>query len=202
LPHQTAKDILQLLVGGGGGALGGGNNNAIDDALSNLKGNGGAAVDGLGGMGARDPGASIGPGGPGFGVGPLAAGNPNGLPVGGLGKKPFSVEICTHCELAPPGYDRDLVLKVVRLHQNQIRFCYESELNRSPDLAGKVTVAWTIDGTGAVSIAQVAESGLKNESVENCILQRVRSWKFPEPQGGQEVAITFPWVFNVAGHDD
>ncbi len=111
--------------------------------------------------------------------------------------------ICKDCTpKLPPGYDRDLVLKVVRRHQNEIRFCYESELVKSPDLGGKVTVAWTIGASGAVQMAQIAESGLSNESVENCIVQRVKRWTFPEPKGGEEVAITFPWVFKVAGSGD
>ncbi|MFT3709246.1 MAG: AgmX/PglI C-terminal domain-containing protein [Archangium sp.] len=211
MPHMpTKKDAKQLLAilfagGGGQGLFAAGGNNGIDDALANLgNGNGAAAAgDGLGGLG-RDIGNGIGNGkGPGFGVGPLGVKVPvGGLPGDGLGKKPFKVVACETCALAPPGYDRDLVLKVVKRHQNQIRFCYESELNKTPDLAGKVTIAWTIDGTGAVSIAQVAESGLRNETVENCILQRVKAWKFPEPQGGQEVSITFPWVFQVAGTDE
>jgi hypothetical protein len=204
LTKRTAKDVLlQIFAGGGGGIFAGGGNKGIDAALANLgPGNGAAAAgDGLTGVGGRDIGNGIGPGnGPGFGVGPLGVNVPvGGLPGDGLGKKPFKVVACETCALAPPGYDRDLVLKVVKRHQNQIRFCYESELNKTPELAGKVTVAWTIDGTGAVSIAQVAESGLRNEAVENCIVQRVKSWKFPEPQGGQEVSITFPWVFQVAG---
>jgi TonB family protein len=101
-----------------------------------------------------------------------------------------------------PGYDRDLVLKVVKRHQNEIRFCYESELSKNPGLAGKVTVAWTIGASGAVESAQIAESGLSNADVEACIVQRVRRWNFPEPSGGQEVAITFPWVFQTAGSDE
>lgn len=200
--HQTAKDVFRALFPQGGGGVGG-PNNAIDMALNKLGPGNGAGANGDGmGMG-RDIGAGIGPGnGPGMGVGPLVAGGPpgGGFP-NGLNKKPFKVIACETCGSTPPGYDRDLVLKVVKRHQGQIRFCYEKELNRDPSLAGKVTVAWTIDGTGAVSIAQVAESGLKNDAVEQCIVDRVRAWKFPEPQGGQEVAITFPWVFSTAGAD-
>ena len=110
--------------------------------------------------------------------------------------------ICKGCTpKLPPGYDRDLVLKVVRRHQNEIRFCYESELPKVPDLSGKVTVAWTIGASGAVEMAEIADSGLGNTNVESCIVQKVRRWTFPEPKGGGEVAITFPWVFTVAGSD-
>ncbi len=111
--------------------------------------------------------------------------------------------ICAGCTpKVTAAYDRELVMKVVRRHQNEIRFCYESELSKDPSLAGKVTVAWTIGVTGAVAEAEIAESGLGNANVESCIVQRVRRWSFPEPQHGQEVGITFPWVFHVAGGED
>lgn len=202
---KTANDVMKLLFGGGGGAgfVGGGPNDAIDSALNALgPGNGGGANgDGMG-MG-RDVGGGIGPGkGPGLGVGPLdVAKIPGGGFPTGLDKKPIKVETCVACALTPPGYDRELVLKIVKRHQNQIRFCYETELSKDPSLEGKVTVAWTIDGTGSVSVAQIAESGLKNDAVERCIVDRVRSWRFPEPAGGGEVAITFPWVFSTAGNE-
>ena len=53
-----------------------------------------------------------------------------------------------------------------------------------------------------MEVAQIAESGLANERVESCIVRRVKGWTFPEPSGGQEVAITFPWVFQVAGSEE
>ena len=107
---------------------------------------------------------------------------------------------------APPrivgGLDRETILKVVRRHQSEIKFCYESALATHPQLGGKITVAWTIDPSGAVSEANVAESGIDNANVEACVLQRVRRWRFPEPAGGGVVAVTFPWIFKTAGDGD
>ncbi|MBS1150427.1 MAG: putative abductin-like protein [Myxococcaceae bacterium] len=34
------------------------------------------------------------------------------------------------------------------------------------------------------------------------MLARIRRWKFPEPQGGGVVSVTFPWIFKPAGSDD
>lgn len=202
--NRTALDVMRLLLpAAGGGIFGAGPNDALRDAADALGPGNGAGANGDG-MTGRDMGNGLGgPGGPGgLGVGPL--GVKNGIPGGfpnGLDKKPFKVDVCATCATTPPGYDRELVLKVVKRHQNQIRFCYETELNKNPELAGKVTVAWTIDGTGNVSVAAIAESGLKSDAVERCIVDRVRAWRFPEPPGGGEVAITFPWVFTTAGND-
>ncbi len=197
----TAMEAIRLLMGGGGGmgAFLARSSSGIDSAIQNLHGPA-SANEGMGSNTGRDLTPGMGPGS--LGIGPLGPGRgrgPNGLPNGLRGHHIEDV-ICKGClPTLPPGYDRDLVLKVVRRHQNEIRFCYESELAQAPDLSGKVTVAWTIGASGSVESAQIAESGLSNERVEACIVQRVKRWTFPEPQGGQEVAITFPWVFQVAG---
>jgi outer membrane biosynthesis protein TonB len=63
-------------------------------------------------------------------------------------------------------------------------------------------VTWTIDASGSIADAVVAESGVDNANVEACMLERIRRWKFPEPKGGGVVVITFPWVFHAAGSED
>ena len=174
---------------------------AIDAALNTLGSGGVTSAAENAGLNARETGGG-GPGGTGLSLGRIGTRPGGGGPGPGFGLGPKKVEdiVCAQCtpKLAP-GYDRDLVLKVVRKHQNEIRYCYETELQKHPELAGKVTVAWTIGATGSVESADIAESGLGNPNVEACIVQRVRRWNFPEPQGGQEVGVTFPWVFQVAG---
>jgi TonB family protein len=199
----SAKETMRLLAGGGLGGLLDRKASGIEVAIQSLRA---PSFEGSeGGLSARD----LGNGrlGGDLGIGPLSAGNGPGP---GPGQRPGRLRghqrvdiVCKDCTtVVAPGYDRDLVLKVVKRHQNEIRFCYESELNKAPNLSGKVTVAWTIGATGAVETAQIAESGLANEQVESCIVQRVKRWTFPQPEGGQEVAITFPWVFSVAGSDE
>jgi hypothetical protein len=34
---------------------------------------------------------------------------------------------------------------------------------------------------------------------EQCILNRIKRWKFPEPKGGGVCVINYPWVFQPAG---
>lgn len=204
---RTAQSVLQTLFAGGGGGGGGavfakglGQLDAALDALSNGAGH---TPGGFAGISARDTGGGMGPG-VGLNLGRLGTGRGNGEgPSVGLRGKRTDDIVCPSCTpTLGPGYDRALVLKVVRRHQSEIRYCYESELSKDPSLGGKVTVAWTIGATGRVEFAEVAESGLGNANVESCIVQRIRRWSFPEPNGGQEVAITFPWVFHVAGADE
>lgn len=204
-PKKTsAAEALKLLFGGGGGrgktvfvpGL-----NQIDSVLNEL-GKNVVSDPGVVGLIARD----TEPGGSGVGlqlgrIGPVRGPGP-GPGVGLKGKRAEEI-VCPGCTpTLGPGYDRDLVLKVVRRHQSELRYCYENELSKNPSLGGKVTVAWTIGADGKVSFADVAESGLDNPNVESCIVSRIRRWDFPPPTGGQEVAITFPWVFHTAGSEE
>ncbi len=45
---------------------------------------------------------------------------------------------------------KEVIRRVIRRHINEVRFCYEQELNQRPDLEGRVTVSFIISPTGAV----------------------------------------------------
>jgi len=89
---------------------------------------------------------------------------------------------------------RDVIQRVIRSHMSQVRFCYERELSRDPQLEGRVTVNFTINATGRVSEARVRNSTLNNSTVERCITEAARRWAFPQPAGGGTVAISYPFV--------
>ncbi|MBX9768542.1 MAG: AgmX/PglI C-terminal domain-containing protein, partial [Bdellovibrionales bacterium] len=97
------------------------------------------------------------------------------------------------------GLDRDLIAAVIAKNIGQIRFCYEQGLQGNPGLAGRVSVDFTIAGSGAVSAAKVANTTLNASVVEDCILMRLKTWKFPLPQGGQDVKVSYPFVLRRAG---
>lgn len=92
------------------------------------------------------------------------------------------------------GLDRDEIAAVIQRHLGQIRFCYEQGLQTKPDLSGRVAVKFVIAGSGFVSLANVSNTSLKNKAVEGCVVQRLKSWKFPEPRGGVNVRVTYPFV--------
>lgn len=205
--QKKVNNLMASLFGGGfGRVLGTGSNNAIDSALNNLgNGTSASAADGLAGMDARGGGPGGPPGG-GLSIGGIGGpGRPNGSPAGfGLNpnkKKTFSPGEGPR-EVIGNGLDKDVVMSVIRRHQSEIKFCYEKELQQNAKLAGKIAVTWTIDASGTISDAQVAESGIDNPNVEACMLERIRRWKFPEPKGGGVVVITFPWVFHAAGSEE
>ncbi len=94
--------------------------------------------------------------------------------------------------------DKDLIRRIIRRHINEVKFCYESELTRKPDLQGRVMVQFTIAPTGQVAASIVQSSTMGNPPVEQCIANAVRRWEFPKPQGGI-VVVTYPFVLKSAG---
>lgn len=89
---------------------------------------------------------------------------------------------------------KEVIRRVIRRHINEVRFCYEQELNARPDLTGRVTVKFIISPTGAVQTALVSDTSLGNQRVENCIAGAVRRWTFPAPDGGGIVIVNYPFM--------
>jgi hypothetical protein len=196
LKGQAMSDVL------GPGSAGTGMNQAI----GGLRLGTGPSVtqQGAGGMGPR--GSGLGGGGEGLGIG--GAGTVGlGQGSGGYGqvdlggRKKDTVRVVPGQTTVVGGLAREVIARVIQEHQSEIKYCYETQLNRNPSLAGKVTVLFTIDGTGAVSDGQVSETTLNNADTERCMLAKIRRWKFPEPAGHGVVKVNFPWIFKPAGSD-
>jgi len=194
------------LKGGASDVFGpGGLGTGINNALGGLKSGAGLGdAQGVGGLGSR--GKGTGGGGTALGIGGLGTqgtgrgtGGNGGIDLGGKGKA--ITKVIPGKTTVIGGLDKDVIAKVIRRHQNEIKYCYESELNKNPSLAGKVAVAFTIDPAGAVAEANVTETTLNNTTAENCMLSRIRRWKFPEPKGGGVVAVTYPWLFSPSGSE-
>jgi TonB family protein len=93
------------------------------------------------------------------------------------------------------GLDRDVIAEVIKSNLGQILYCYERQLSANPDLFGKVNLRFTIGSSGGVTSQSIKDSSLRNATVENCILQKVSLWRFPQPKGGTQVKVTYPFLF-------
>ena len=94
---------------------------------------------------------------------------------------------------------KEVIRRVIQRHINEVRFCYEQELNQRPDLGGRVQVKFIISPSGAVQAANVENSSLGSARAEQCIAQAVRRWTFPAPDGGGIVIVSYPFVLEAAG---
>jgi pSer/pThr/pTyr-binding forkhead associated (FHA) protein len=94
---------------------------------------------------------------------------------------------------------KEVIRRIIHRHINEVRFCYEQELNQRPDLQGRVAVKFIISPTGAVQTAATSASTLGNAKAEACIVAAVRRWTFPSPEGGGIVVVNYPFVLEQTG---
>ncbi len=89
----------------------------------------------------------------------------------------------------------------IRMHLREIQACYQRELNRQPNLEGKVVVRFEISPEGSVAWVEVAGTDMKETPVPSCVSEVIGGLEFPEPAGGGVVRVTYPFRFrSIAGH--
>ena len=92
--------------------------------------------------------------------------------------------------------DKDIIRRIVRAHLDEVRDCYNQGLARDPALTGRVEIQFTIAAGGEVAEAHVQDSTLPAgaDAVADCVAAAVATWKFPRPEGGGNVVVTYPFV--------
>lgn len=215
---EIAKSALNKLFGGGKGAGGnrsylfgsGGLGGELKGALGGVTGSHVGDARGLGGLGTR----GVGGGGGGLsmnsvGLGALGthgrgtgdgSGTGYGEGAGRLGRRAKrDINISPGTPVIMGSLDKEIIHRVIRSHMNQIRYCYEKELQRSPGLFGKVATEFVISAQGSVSRVDIKEASLQNAEVHRCIQAKIRTWRFPKPKGGGIVIVKYPFIFKTSG---
>jgi outer membrane biosynthesis protein TonB len=132
------------------------------------------------------------------GIGTQGRGSGNsGYGVGGLGQRASTKIVTGGTEESYSGtIDREAIRRVVKANERVIRTCYERQLNRNPDLFGKLVLSWEIGEQGRVVSVGVKSNEIGSKEVAECILARLRTWKFPEPPVNQIVEVAYPFFFS------
>ncbi len=195
----SKKGLLGVLGGRGGTTLssgrasvlsGGGRAADLDKALENVEGlRAGGSGDNWKGRTVDDAGAAVGEG---------------ARRAGAAGERVTAIEqrAAAEVESVEVGELDELSMKeaVAAIHRTVdtylggIRYLYNRELRKNPDLEGKVTIAITIDPTGSVVKAEVVETTLDSPELVDAILARVKRWTFP-PVAPKTITVSYPFVF-------
>lgn len=94
------------------------------------------------------------------------------------------------------GLDREIVQRIVRQHRQELKNCYEQELQKNRKLGGELVVKFTITGDGNV-ISAVEDGGtLGSVPVSRCVTSRIRRWVFPRQDGMGMVVVRYPFRFS------
>ncbi|MBL7716677.1 MAG: AgmX/PglI C-terminal domain-containing protein [Bdellovibrionales bacterium] len=141
---------------------------------------GNTGMAGLGGIGTKGRGGGAG----GYGNSMVGSGEGKGLTA-----IPLANEV-----MLDGGLDRAAIAATIAKYISQVRACYEQGLKKSAGLAGQVTMAFEISGSGMLNYARVGKSTLGDGGVEGCISNRMMTWQFPKPVGGVNVKVTYPFL--------
>ena len=154
-----------------------------EDALGALLGRSiGDGKSGFGGLGLRGVGGG---GGGGIGLGGIGLFRPGKSPrvIGGTASVKGTL-------------DKAVIRRVIRRHLAEVKYCYVTRgLVAKKGLKGTVRVQFIIGTKGYVASAKLHKTTLKHRATEQCILAAVRRWRFPKPEGGGIVVVTYPFLF-------
>ncbi len=106
-----------------------------------------------------------------------------------------SVRLLSPRTVLGEGLGRTDVARVMRRNRARFKFCYERQLNRHPNLQGKLSIRFTIAPDGRVAKVALQESTLHNGDAEGCVQNVVGSLRFPKPRGGGVVVVSYPFLF-------
>ena len=195
--------------------------NMLSDMMGEGPGNSGMGIKVIGSAGGpgnssmglfggiMGPGGSGGFAGPGNGMGDAGQFAAGGAGIEGLEKKSGKgVGVAmnkrarnTKLYLGSPDItghlDKEIVRRYIHRHMDQIRWCYQQEVQKNPKLEGDVKMSFVITPSGRVIRVRVAGTTLKNSNVEQCITERIRTWQFPAPKGGGIVKVVYPFILRV-----
>ncbi len=91
--------------------------------------------------------------------------------------------------------NREVVRRVIYVHINQIRHCYQQALSKQPTLAGRLVVIFEINPKGQVDDLLISETALNSPPLLQCISDTMRTWEFPStPYYSGNVRIVYPFV--------
>jgi hypothetical protein len=89
----------------------------------------------------------------------------------------------------------EVIQRIVRQNFGRFKLCYSEGLRKDGHLAGKVSVKFVIDATGAVSSVQrEATTTMPDATVVDCIVRGFGNLSFPQPEGGI-VTVIYPINF-------
>ncbi|MCB9478520.1 MAG: AgmX/PglI C-terminal domain-containing protein [Deltaproteobacteria bacterium] len=92
------------------------------------------------------------------------------------------------------GLSQKVLVEVIKKRLGGVRSCYERTLRAKEDISGRVDVEVTVSDTGEVSKVDVVEDTVNSPSLTLCIVDKVKVWKFPRPEGG-EMKFRYPFTF-------
>jgi outer membrane biosynthesis protein TonB len=82
----------------------------------------------------------------------------------------------------------------------EFKECYDKHLAKYPRMKGQTKLAWDIDDQGVVHRIRITKR--MNRRVDRCLAKVLSEIKFPKAPEGQEISVSYPFVFDQAPFDN
>lgn len=97
---------------------------------------------------------------------------------------------------------KEAIQRVINDEIHRVTACYERQLQTAPHLGGRIVVRFVISAAGGVCSATAASVPAgwdrgPGRAVTKCIVEAVRQLRFPAPQGGGAVEVSYPFVLRT-----
>ena len=100
-------------------------------------------------------------------------------------------------DTAISGRHEEELNRTIKSHYDVIEYCYKRQKRLDPNFTGELLVEFSICYKGRVAkSAWVVKSTFASKKVENCIIARVKSFRFkPIAKKGGEVIVRYKYTF-------
>jgi TonB family protein len=130
---------------------------------------------------------------------------------GAPSEQSLSVTKKYHFESAPVEVDPFMVKgdlqpsdiqRVINANLNQVKKCYEIGLTEFPAIEGEVITEFFVAPSGKVLSSKLIKSNLDSAAVQQCILQAIKTWKFPKSSQSGKTQVTYPFRLTWESNPD
>jgi hypothetical protein len=89
------------------------------------------------------------------------------------------------------------VKAIVAAKKPAIGVCFEASAAKADGRGGLLELRWRVEADGSVSRTQIARDDLEDEALASCVIEVVKTMRFPRPETGGLVHVSYPFAFDM-----
>jgi hypothetical protein len=95
--------------------------------------------------------------------------------------------------------NHDSFEETVGEHMGEVSECFSAAAEATPELAGTLSLTFTVAGDGTVASTEAAEgSTLTDAAFVDCLKGKAAGWRFPKTPNGESMTLTFPFKLKAS----
>jgi Ca-activated chloride channel family protein len=88
------------------------------------------------------------------------------------------------------GLSKEAIQKTFKQGLPVLELCYKKALEKRPNIQGEATFQLLVDSKGHVTTINLVSSKLNDKNLEQCLIQKIKGFAFPIPEGIDKVTVT------------